>query len=400
VPKTLLLNASHALYEYLAKTAPGEIVAAVTSDTRRYDLELPPPSNWDLAIYCFVGSGDAYKPEGMLLPSNYLEEVDAPTVRFGKMNPSFATFAYESYEPFEVHGEGPDFDSLRDLFAEKLNRFRPGVLRETANAGGVREVETGVVARSTLGGAAAVRFTMDARETLILPYPGDAIFDQADIIEHLLLRTLPKLYPAAYFDEYIPERVRALDAERDRILKESQMAIRAIDEAKEEELAYFAPFRPLPRLRDDALKRLVHEALEALGFEVTDLDEDDGKDALDVDLLARADGLRIYVETRGAGNRNCRDEDLERFDDNIAKAEARLAKAHAKLMIFNGQLNRKPKERGPTFSASVENEAKIRGMCLATGSDLLHLIERVRAEVFRSEDARAMLSAPGRLRVP
>ena len=127
---------------------------------------------------------------------------------------------------------------------------------------------------------------------------------------------------------------------------------------------------------------------------MTDLDEE-SKEAKDSDLLAAAGRHKGYVETKSSGNRNCREDDLEDFDDNIDAALARHGQETFKLIVFNGQIDARAEAKAPTFSSGVIREAQKRGMALTTGLDLLVAIEAVRSGGIAAEDVRTKLQTPG-----
>ena len=67
--------------------------------------------------------------------------------------------------------------------------------------------------------------------------------DEAEILEHVLTRSLLKLFPTAYWDIYVPSRVLQLQAERDKVLRTLDEELRRIDDQIQEEHSFFAPFR-------------------------------------------------------------------------------------------------------------------------------------------------------------
>ena len=59
----------------------------------------------------------------------------------------------------------------------------------------------------------------------------------------------------------MPEKVSALEAEKDELIARSRERVREINSEIDAEIDYYAPFSVLPKLRDGALRSLVARVL-------------------------------------------------------------------------------------------------------------------------------------------
>ena len=257
---------------------------------------------------------------------------------------------------------------------------------------------TEILAENQYGRTIAALWEREPNAPLFAMIPPRDEEAQPHVVRHLVSRTLPKLFPGAYLSEFVPERVRALEAEKDELIARSRERAREIDAAIDAELDYYAPFSVLPKLRDGALRSLVARVLEEFGYTATDLDEhkDEGrKETYDSDLMLEADAEKGYCETKSSGNRNCTKKDLEDCARNVKKARELYGQEDHVLLAYNGQIDIAPEKSGPTFSSDVIREAVQQGIALTTGADLLRALESVRSGSLTPEEIRSRLRIPG-----
>ena len=98
---------------------------------------------------------------------------------------------------------------------------------------------TEILAENQYGQTIAALWEREPNAPLFAMIPPRDEEAQPHVVRHLVSRTLPKLFPDAYLSEFVPERVRALEAEKDELIARSRERAREIDAAIDAELDYY-----------------------------------------------------------------------------------------------------------------------------------------------------------------
>ena len=395
MPRILLLGAKKATLDAVSDL-PHQFAAGIHGAAVR---DAPAPTEWDLIVhlFCKVGNFGFGKDVELEVNNHYLSEALCPQIHlsYGGECLVIVHGPVGGYRSFEALPGSDRFQHVLDLFEELGGHLSVNLYVDRRTVPG-RSTE--ILAENQYGQTIAALWEREPHAPLFAMIPPRDEEAQPHVVRHLVSRTLPKLFPGAYLSEFVPERVRALEAEKDELIARSRERAREIDAAIHAELDYYAPFSVLPKLRDGALRGLVARVLEEFGYTATDLDEhkDEGrKETYDSDLMLEADAAKGYCETKSSGNRNCSIKDLEDCARNVEKARELYGQEDHVLLVYNGQIDTVPEKRGPTFSGDVIREAVQQGIALTTGADLLRALESVRSGSLTPEEIRSRLRIPG-----
>ena len=367
--------------------------------------DAPAPTEWDLIVhlYCKVSTIDFGEDVELEVNDHYLSEALCPQIHlsYGEECLEIVHEPVGGYRSFEALPGSDRFQHVLDLFEELGGHLSVNLYADRRTVYGSKRypiVPTEILAKNQYGQTIAALWEREPYAPLFAMIPPRDVEAQPHVVSHLVSRTLPKLFPGAYLSEFVPERVRALEDEKDEIIARSRERTREIDAAIDAELDYYVPFSVLPKLRNGALRSLAARTLGEFGYTVTDLDEhkDEGhKETYDSDLMLEADAAKGYCETKSSGNRNCSIKDLEDCARNVEKARELYGQEDHVLLVYNGQIDIAPEKRGPTFSGDVIREAVQQGIALTTGADLLRALESVRSGSLTPEEIRSRLRIPG-----
>lgn len=217
-------------------------------------------------------------------------------------------------------------------------------------------------------------------------------------LEHLCHKTVPKLWPEVYADQFLPKKVVSIEKRLEHLILAFREEQTALEKLKQDELDFYARYARLADLGDHALHQLVMESFEEVfGFEVLNLDSGlQADEAKTLDILLQLDGSQFVVEV-SSSRRGARKKDLEDIDRHVPKVVAKYGPAQAKVFIFNGFIRSSPEDRSleRTFSSDVIREAEVRGICLMATSQLLESIEAKRNEEIIGEQLASAMQKPG-----
>ena len=298
MPRILLLGAKKATLDAVSDL-PHQFAAGIHGAAVR---DAPAPTEWDLIVhlYCKVGNFGFSEDVGLKVNDHYLSETLCPQIHlsYGEECLGIVHGPVGGYRSFEALPGSDRFQHVLDLFEERGGYLSVNLYVDRQSVPGIKRypiVPTEILAENQYGQTIAALWEREPNAPLFAMIPPRDEEAQPHVVRHLVSRTLPKLFPGAYLSEFVPERVRALEAEKDELIARSRERAREIDAAIDAELDYYAPFSVLPKLRNGALQSLAARALEEFGYTATDLDEhkDEGrKETYDSDLMLEADAER------------------------------------------------------------------------------------------------------------
>jgi hypothetical protein len=383
MPNVLLIGGSAALYQMLRDDSRWNVVRAMHPGDKASGSalgDLGDPRNWHLVIDdCHHAEIAAAEADALVTDAYLSEAARARGIIFCKgQHDEWRLTPPSGQHDFEANPtDAPEAIHLVDFFDEFEDAFVNRYLTTHVGRLSIRAVPLMV---NSYGGSLAVlqaEIILPARLTLI-----DLADDKSRLkaFEHLLYRTVPKLWPEVYSDQFRPRRVIELEGLREQEIADRRLRVAEIDTAIDAELAFYAAYTPLTLLADDPLKELVGRAFaEVFECEVIDLDKEteEGKPKT-LDLEARRAGWSAFLEVRSSGTRGARIKvDIEPLDEHVEKIAEKYGPPDSKVLVFNGLYRKEPEQRTEEalFSQQVADEARERGITLLSTKRLLEVIE-------------------------
>lgn len=413
VPNVLLFGGSQALFEMLNADSRWKVLRVVHSDDDESSRDiLGDPRQWHLVIDdCPHSEPSATEnsEQPVRVSEDYLNEMTRAhgvTIGAGVYVPTFSGRG----QTLEDHLEVISYTS-RGAYDLEFNQTKSA---EASHLVDFVDKFEGAFMREHL----TLKLSMHSPEVLFQDYYRDPLvairryfipwlhtIDIADdntrleAYEYLCRRTVPKLWPEVYSDQFRPAKVRVLEGKRERIIAERRQQVDEIDAAIDEELRFFAVYAPLTELSGDPLKLLVKKAFEEVfGCGVIDLDEEvEEGESKTLDLLVQRPGWTAFVEVRSSLNRGASKDDIERMEEHHGAVAAKHGEPNAKVFVFNGMFRREPEKRTEKdlFSRDVIAEAQSSGVTLFSTIRLLQAIEARRNSEINDEQFIRALSRPG-----
>lgn len=404
MPNVLLIGGSIALYEMLRNDSRWNVLRAMHGEKASGSV-LGDPRDWHLVIDdCAHAEIAAAEADALVSADFFSEMADARGIMF-------CSGQHDEWRPSQPQGLH-DFEANSTTATEAIHlvdffdEFEKALVNHILSTHTYRfdNRTRPLIVNSYKQPLAILQKDAVLPERLILI---DLADDQSRLkaFEHLLYRTVPKLWPEVYSDQFRPRRVVALEQLREKEVIQRRARVAEIDAAIDGELAYYAAYTPLTLLADEPLKALVARVFaEVFECEVVDLDEEveEGKPKT-VDLLARRAGWSGFLEVRSAGNRATRvNIDIEPLDDHAKTLTEKYGSPDSKVLAFNGLYRREPEQRteDALFSQHVADEARGRGITLLSTQRLLEGIEAHRNGEVTTDEFITALRSPGVFRPP
>lgn len=403
MPNVILIGGSNTLYQMLKNDSRWRVLRVMHGDPSEAAASisvLGDPRNWDLVIDDCAHAEIVAREAEALVSDQYLDEAKrARGLLFGfDQHDAWRTVPPNGHHDFEANSaNAAPAIHLVDFFDEFEASFLNRAL--VTNYLNTSKPPIGLIANSYGQGLAVLDRSYVLSERLIV-IDVDRDETRQKAFEYLLYRTVPKLWPEVYSDQFRPRRVLELERIREQEIADRRTRVRELDAAITAEVAYFAAYAPLTLLADDPLKALVARALaEVFEFEVIDLDKRTKEgEPKTLDLLARRGESNTFVEVRSAGNRAARiGTDIEPLDDHAETVTQTYGQAAGKVLVFNGMYRRPSEQRteGLLFSNQVADEARERGITLLSTQRLLEAIAAHRNGELGTDAFAASLTQPG-----